>query len=38
MEYGMGVLAFNKRLAKIRQKMAENNIEALLVTHRPNVF
>ncbi len=34
----MGVLAFNKRLAKIRQKMAADNIDAFLVTHRPNVL
>ncbi|NLL20976.1 MAG: aminopeptidase P family protein [Firmicutes bacterium] len=38
METGMGVLTLNNRVAKIRQKMAENNIDALLVTHRPNVF
>ena len=34
----MGVLTLNNRVAKIRQKMAENNIDALLVTHRPNVY
>ena len=34
----MGVLTLNNRVAEIRQKMAENNIDALLVTHRPNVF
>src|SRR5690554_6542939 len=37
METKMEVLAFKDRLNRIRQKMAENKIEALLVTHLPNV-